>query len=351
MDSLWTFVFLIIINFQIFAATQDHLAPDTLFESVSMSDFDILEQLGDGRWAKIYKVRHKKTGQIYALKAMMPAFQVRKWHYDLFRYEGQVYLSGLPHLPKGYALFDDLVPDTPLFTDPNKIKTSYIRSTNPLDQGHYYELKREQIGITQTGYPLQLAGGGYGRIYRPYILMEFIEGQTLRELLLGSKTTTMDDLLRKIRYIANTLQSLDELHQLGFFHGDLLDNNILIEEKTGQVYFTTAHYAKHPQIERPIDPNPNEDIILGTLIYDNIELDRDNEASRVLTSLYYLINYSLKKEPIQHPQAIQDLESIYQKYSFPKPHRTALMIASELYQWLEKYSHNPTLNHITLQSA
>jgi tetratricopeptide (TPR) repeat protein len=41
------------------------------------NDFDILTELGDGNFTKIYKASYKKTGKIYAIKVFMQLFYYR----------------------------------------------------------------------------------------------------------------------------------------------------------------------------------------------------------------------------------------------------------------------------------
>ena len=60
----------------------------------------------------------------------------------------------------------------------------------------------------------------------PYIAMEYVEGQTLRELLAGGPLPN-DKLLR---YTTQLAEGLAKAHQAGIVHSDLKPENIIISE-------------------------------------------------------------------------------------------------------------------------
>ncbi len=64
-----------------------------------------------------------------------------------------------------------------------------------------------------------------------YIVMEYIEGQSLRDLLIQEKSL---DILRTINIARQILKSLNEAHQRGIIHRDIKPSNIIIRSVIGE---------------------------------------------------------------------------------------------------------------------
>lgn len=134
----------------------------------SFQNLEVMKLLGAGQYGKVYEVRDITTGNIYAFKVSPDA--------------------------EKEAAFLSLVSSYPN-CDPNI--------------ACYY---------------------GYGsipnsKIRRPGVLMEYIQGQTLRDLIETSRLSELT--LRNLLVVILTI--LGRLHQRGIFHGDLHTENIIIQ--------------------------------------------------------------------------------------------------------------------------
>jgi serine/threonine protein kinase len=45
---------------------------------VSMDDFDLLKVIGRGSYGKVYQIRHRESGEIFALKALRKEVLVKR---------------------------------------------------------------------------------------------------------------------------------------------------------------------------------------------------------------------------------------------------------------------------------
>jgi serine/threonine-protein kinase len=70
-----------------------------------------------------------------------------------------------------------------------------------------------------------IAGGYFGDDNRPYMVMEYVEGQNLRKYLEERKRLAIDE---AVHLVCQLLEALEHCHGLGIIHRDLKPENVLI---------------------------------------------------------------------------------------------------------------------------
>src|SRR6266571_2111673 len=106
-----------------------------------------------------------------------------------------------------------------------------------------------------------------------FIAMEFIDGQTLRELIHGRQT----DLAKLLRYLQHVADGLAKAHAAGIVHRDLKPDNIMVT-RDGHAKILDFGLAKLIETRRPSDtssevataimPQPSQPgMVLGTIGY------------------------------------------------------------------------------------
>jgi len=134
-----------------------------------------------------------------------------------------------------------------------------------------------------------------------YLVLKYLDGGTLRDLLRRRKFLTPDQTLFIFTRFANALQAA---HNLGIIHRDLKASNVLFD-KTGQVYLADFGIAK--QQSKDITA---KGAVLGTPAYLSPEqiLGKPVTAQSDIYSLGILLYEMLAGErPFQGRQAIQVL--------------------------------------------
>ncbi|HXG08944.1 MAG TPA: serine/threonine-protein kinase [Gemmataceae bacterium] len=136
----------------------------------SIGNYDLLEKIAEGGMGAIYKGRHRETGQIVAIKIMPP------------------HMAGNAVLLKRFE--------------------QEFRAASRLD--HPNIVRALDYGDTGT---------------TPYLVMEFVEGESL-----GQKIEREGRLpeTEAIRLIAQVAQGLHRAHKLGLIHRDVKPDNILV---------------------------------------------------------------------------------------------------------------------------
>lgn len=115
------------------------------------------------------------------------------------------------------------------------IKTISLDGHTPEEQRHFRErffVEAKAAGrLNHPGIVTVFDVGEEPETSDPYIVMEYIEGQTLRDLLAqGSESRPIEDTLRMTQELA---EALDYAHALGVVHRDIKPANILVT-KEGQ---------------------------------------------------------------------------------------------------------------------
>lgn len=141
----------------------------------SLPEYDFLDLLGEGGMGYVYKVRDRELDSIFALKVLKPEFVQDKDAVKRFELEADAMMQ-LSH--------------------PN-LAAVYKR------------------GLSDHGLP--------------YLLMEFVEGGTLSELL-GRESAL--ETSRAVNLFQEILEAVEYAHAAGIIHRDLKPNNVMVTEKS-----------------------------------------------------------------------------------------------------------------------
>ena len=189
------------------------------------SDYEILDRVGAGAMGTVFKARHKRLNRIVALKVLKPSLARDTRYVDRLRREARIVASlNHPYIVTGYDLGEE---------------------------------------------------GGYH-----YFVMEFVEGKSLRALLVEWGMFAEEYVRAVARQVA---QALDHAYQRGVIHRDIKPGNILIDE-AGNVKLTDMGLAKGPA-----DLTLTRDgATVGTPMYISPEQARNPHDVDVRTDLYSL---------------------------------------------------------------
>lgn len=188
-------------------------------------DYEILDRVGAGAMGTVFKARHKRLNRIVALKVLKPSLARDTRYVDRLRREARIVASlSHPHIVTGYDLGEE---------------------------------------------------GGYH-----YFVMEFVEGKSLRGLLVEWGMFAEEYVRRVARQVA---MALDHAYQRGVIHRDIKPGNILIDE-AGNVKLTDMGLAKGPA-----DLTLTRDgATVGTPMYISPEQARNPHDVDVRSDLYSL---------------------------------------------------------------
>ncbi len=194
--------------------------------------YEIVEILGEGGMAFVYKARDKQLQRYVAIKTLKPNYVNQEKFVDRFRREAQT-AANLNH-PNIVQIFDWGIDD------------------------------------------------------EPYFVMEYIEGNTLTSIIAGNRTVGLNDILYIGSQVANGLK---EAHKRGLVHRDIKPGNIMItpdgkvkvtdfgivslqnEEsditKTGAVLGTASYISPEQAQGKPVSFE-SDLYSLGTVLYELI---------------------------------------------------------------------------------
>ena len=194
--------------------------------------YEIVEILGEGGMAFVYKARDKQLQRDVAIKTLKPNYVNQEKFVDRFRREAQT-AANLNH-PNIVQIFDWGIED------------------------------------------------------EPYFVMEYIEGNTLTSIISGNRTVGLNDILYIGSQVANGLK---EAHRRGLVHRDIKPGNIMItpdgkvkvtdfgivslqnEEsditKTGAVLGTASYISPEQAQGKPVSFE-SDLYSLGTVLYELI---------------------------------------------------------------------------------
>ncbi len=188
-------------------------------------DYEILDRVGAGAMGTVFKARQKRLNRIVALKILKPSLARDKRYVERLRREARIVASlSHPNIVAGYDLGEE---------------------------------------------------GGYH-----FFVMEFVEGKSLRQLLVEWGMFAEEYVLRVAREVA---QALDHAYTRDVIHRDIKPGNILIDE-SGRVKLTDMGLAKGPA-----DLTLTRDgATVGTPMYISPEQARNPQDVDVRGDLYSL---------------------------------------------------------------
>ena len=152
-----------------------------------------------------------------------------------------------------------------------RVAIKFLTSTD-----HHYRARfiREARAVSALSHPNIATVHDYGETDdgQPFIVMEFIKGEILSDLLQGQGVT----LVRAVEIVAAIAEALSEAHQQGIVHRDIKPSNVVLTER-GQVKVLDFGLVKH-LFEAPatsLDLNADtvystqtrSDVIVGTPLY------------------------------------------------------------------------------------
>lgn len=194
-------------------------------EGQTLGQYKVIEQMGSGGMATVYKAYHPRLDRYVAIKMLHEAFQEDKNFLARFEREAQI-VARLEH-PHIVPVFD-------------------------FDEYHG----------------------------RPYLVMKYVEGRTLKAEL-DSAPPTLADILSIMTPVAD---ALDYAHRQGVLHRDIKPSNIIIDT-TAAAYVTDFGLARMAQLG---DSTLSHDVLLGTPHYISPEQAMGNRDLDSRTDLYSL---------------------------------------------------------------
>ncbi len=231
--------------------------------------YEIVEILGEGGMAFVYKARDKQLQRDVAIKTLKPNYVNQEKFVDRFRREAQT-AANLNH-PNIVQIFDWGIED------------------------------------------------------EPYFVMEYIEGNTLTSIISGNRTVGLNDILYIGSQVANGLK---EAHKRGLVHRDIKPGNIMITPD-GKVKVTDFGIVSLQNEESDITKTG---AVLGTASYINAILKllekRPSDRFKSAEDLRALLLQQRKQIQINQTQEnLVDLTNPKIKFRFTLP---ALIISVAL---------------------
>jgi serine/threonine protein kinase len=168
--------------------------------------YQFIRHLGGGEFSNVYLVKHKTSGQDYALKIL-------DYHYLLQRLKKE-------DLPDAQRKF-------------NEIKKRFITEARLYKKIHHANI----VTIHDAGVIAEETKG----IEIPYIITPYIRGASLAEVI---KREAPLEINRVIHISQNVLHALEKIYQNRIIHRDLKPANIMIEEATGEAIIIDFGIAK-----------------------------------------------------------------------------------------------------------
>ena len=192
-------------------------------EGENIGPYRVMEKLGQGGMATVYKAYHAKLDRYVAMKVLHPAFGEDQNFEARFQREAQV-VARLDH--------------------PNIVPV--------------YDYAEHE--------------------HRPYLVMKFIEGETLKARLANSKLNPEE--IGKI--VDSVGAALAYAHEHGILHRDVKPSNVLLSSD-GQIYLADFGLAR---IAQAGESTLSSDVIMGTPQYISPEQARGDKDLDAGTDIY-----------------------------------------------------------------
>jgi tRNA A-37 threonylcarbamoyl transferase component Bud32 len=249
-------------------------------DAPAFPNLEILEMLGQGGMGVVYKARQKNLDRTVALKVLSPQ----------------------------------------LSSDPEFVER-FTREARALAQLNHPNI----VGIYESGIHDKV----------PYLVMEYVEGKSLRQLLAARELTAS----QALEVVPQICDALYYGHARGVVHRDIKPENILLDAcgrvkiadyglakiasldqpriTRSDVAMGTPHYMAPEQIERTADVDHRADIYsLGVVFYEmltgELPLGRfkpPSEKSEVDRRLDRVVLKSLEKEPADRFQSAEEVKA------------------------------------------
>jgi serine/threonine protein kinase len=168
--------------------------------------YQCIKHLGGGEFSNVYLVRHKDSGEEYALKIM-------DYHYLLQKLKKE-----------------DLAESRRKFEE---IKKRFFVEAKLYEKIDHPNI----VKILSTGVVLDRTNA----IEIPYLLMNYIKGASLANVI---KREAPFDIERLLKISRNVLGVLDLIHQRNIIHRDIKPANIMIEKESGEAIIIDFGIAK-----------------------------------------------------------------------------------------------------------
>ena len=157
------------------------------------------------------------------------------------------------------------------------IKT-LIKISSPGRKHYHTRFLREAQAVSGLSHPHIAAIHDYGKTAdgEPYIVMEFVKGGTLADLMLTDKLT----ISRAVEIIQQVAEALAEAHRHGIVHRDIKPSNVGINDR-GEVKVLDFGLAK--QVNMPVDCHQVEQEVNRQI---EAQLTQTGEGVRLGTPMY-----------------------------------------------------------------
>lgn len=211
-------------------------------EGFFLNEYKILDRLGKGRMAGVYRAQHQ-LGQIVAVKVLPPSKARDPQYFARFQRESRL------------------------------------------------ALRFKHVNIVRT-FEVGEAGGLH------YLVMEYLEGETLEEVLLRRKRLRPEE---AVHLVYQALQGLQHIHECGVIHRDLKPANMMLVPSSGAPQDLLRATVKILDIGlgRALFDDPNaemafdqgltaEGVMLGTPDYMAPEQARDARVIDIRADIYSL---------------------------------------------------------------
>ncbi len=235
----------------------------------------ILEEIGSGGMGKVYKAYHEQLDKTVAIKVLLQEYDIGEVERDRFLAEAQL-IAKLNH--------------------PNIVKAQDFGSI-----------------------------GG-----RDYIVMDFIEGQSLGELLSEGKTFSLRE---GVKIICDVALAMAYAHQEGVIHRDLKPGNLMINKegkplimdfglaknaqgakditKTGEILGTPRYMAPEQALGQTSQISTQTDVYaLGAILYEVITERKAIEGENSFNIIYQIVHSEITPPRQVMPSIALDLETI-----------------------------------------
>jgi tRNA A-37 threonylcarbamoyl transferase component Bud32/CheY-like chemotaxis protein len=201
-----------------------------------LGGYRLLYKIASGSFGRVYRGDDPRTGQVVAVKVLRNKWTMDKQKVDLFMREGKLGLT---------------------------IRHANIVSVLAVNQD------------PKTG--------------QFFIVMEFVEGGNLRDLLQARKKLTVEESLRIMEECA---QGLAYSHARGLTHRDIKPTNILIAVATGQaklVDYGLAEVSQGSSVTLQRQEDKDDDVAVDrTVDYAGLEKATNQKAGDVRSDIYFL---------------------------------------------------------------